>query len=169
MTKEGRKEWLNKGYHFYDNIRPYQCKHCGKRFEDWDVFNAHITLNKKKIKDKISKTISESYSESKREELLKGRLKDNEDYQLLIESYNLNKRKRPFVCSICGKAFKSKRVGLKPHLQRMHNIKVDTKIKTEIKTEPELKTEPKPKPILKLKTRDPRGDIRTATIQTEEK
>ncbi len=173
MSSKGRADWLNKGYEFYNNIRPYYCKHCGSRFNDWDVFNKHIDYYLTKITDKIRENIDPDYSDKMKEELVNRRASENEDYKLLIESYNINKRKKPFVCTICGKAFRSKRVGLKPHLERMHGIKVDTKIKTEIKTEPELeiknKTKPKPTPVLKLKARDPRGDIRTATIQTGSK
>ncbi len=68
MSNRGRKEWIEKGYEFYNNIRPYYCKHCGSRYEDWDNFYAHITLYKKKIKNNIEKTIGSEYSEKARED-----------------------------------------------------------------------------------------------------
>ncbi len=126
MSIKGRKDWLNKGYHFYDNIRPYKCDHCGARFDDWANFDAHIKFYKKKIEQKIRASISSEYSDKMKEERVKKLASENEDYKLLIDSYEANKRKKPFVCTICGRAFKSKKVGLKPHLERMHNIEVDT-------------------------------------------
>ncbi len=127
MTISGHKEWIEKGYHFYDNIRPYYCKHCGSRFEDWDTFTFHLNYHKHKIAMQIRANLDKGYSEKTKDSITKERLRDNTDYQLLLDSYEENKRRKPFICTICGKAFRSKRSGLRPHLKRMHNITIPIK------------------------------------------
>jgi len=121
----GRKDWKEKGYHFYDELRPYFCKHCGQRYADWDLYLKHYKYVKKKIEEKIMKEISPALSDKGKEKALQNRLNDDKDYRLLQESYEENKRRRPFVCNMCGKTFKSKKYGLKPHLKKVHGIDVD--------------------------------------------
>ncbi len=122
MSIKGRKEWKEKGYHFYDSIRPFKCKHCGKNYSDWHLFKMHYRYYKRKIENEIMKSIDPSLSESYKQNKLKEKLKENKDYQLLLESYEENKRKRPFICNVCGKAFRSKKDGLLPHLIKVHGI-----------------------------------------------
>jgi len=57
-----------------------------------------------------------------KKKVLSERLKENKDYQFLQESLEENKRKRPFVCNICGKSFRSKKDGLLPHLIKVHQM-----------------------------------------------
>ncbi len=122
MSIKGRNEWKEKGYHFYDSIRPFKCKHCGKNYSDWHLFMAHYKYYKQKIEKDIMKTIDISASEKYKQSRLNEKLKENKDYQLLQESFEENKRKRPFICNICGKSFHSKKDGLLPHLINVHGI-----------------------------------------------
>jgi len=52
------------------------------------------------------------------------KLQENKEYQLLQECYNENMKKRPFVCNMCGKAFRSKG-NLKAHYMKIHDIDID--------------------------------------------
>jgi len=129
-----RKQWLNEGYFYYDKIRPFYCKHCNQRFEDWVNFYKHFKYTKQKIENEIIKSIDPPLSESYRQNKLKEKLKENKEYQLLQESYNENRKKRPFVCYICGKSFRNKKLGLKEHLKRVHGIDIDNQAPMENKT-----------------------------------
>ncbi len=121
----GRKDWKEQGYHFYDTLRPYYCKHCGQRFADWDNFKLHYWYVKKKIESNIMKEINPEFSDKMKQKTMQSKLNENNEFKLLQEAYNENKNKRPFVCNICGKTFKSKKYGLKPHLKKVHGIDVD--------------------------------------------
>ncbi len=68
------------------------------------------------------KGIDPAYSEDAKRKVLSDKLKENKDYQLLEESFEENKRKRPFICNICSKSFRSKKDGLLPHLINFHGI-----------------------------------------------
>ncbi len=120
-----RKEWEKEGFFYYDKIRPFFCKHCNQRFSDWINFYMHYTYTEQKIKNEILRDMkSRGYSDKFIETELQKKLKENKDYQLLQESYNENKRKRPFVCNLCGKTFRSKR-SLKDHYLKIHGVNID--------------------------------------------
>ncbi len=120
-----RKEWEKEGFFYYDKIRPYFCKHCNQRFEDWINFYMHYNYVKGKIVNEIKTDMkNRGYSDKFIEAEFPKRLQENKDYQLLQESYNENKKKRPFVCNLCGKNFRNK-VNLKAHYLKIHGIDVD--------------------------------------------
>jgi len=91
-------------------------------YPDWHLFLAHYKYYIEKIEGEIKSRISPEYSENMKKKVLSERLKENEDYQLLLESYEENKKKRPFICNICGTSFRSKKDGLLPHLIKVHGI-----------------------------------------------
>ncbi len=133
-----RKEWEKEGFFYYDKIRPYFCKHCNQRFADWINFEMHYQYVKQKIEKEIlndmkNRGLSEKYIEVE----LPKKLQENKDYQLLLESYNENKKKRPFVCHLCGKTFHNK-TGLKAHYLKIHGIDVDELRKEREKKEQEM-------------------------------
>jgi len=120
-----RKEWEKEGYFYYDKIRPFYCKHCNQRFEDWINFKMHYNYVKEKIEKEIMNDLKDrGYSDNFINKEFSNKLKENKDYQLLQESYEENKKKRPFVCNLCGKTFRSKR-SLKDHYKNIHGIDIN--------------------------------------------
>ncbi len=79
------------------------------------------------------KEINPAFSDKMKQKILQTKLNENKEYKLLLEAYNENKNKRPFVCNICGKTFKSKKYGLKPYLKKVHGIDIDTQVPMENK------------------------------------
>jgi len=122
--KDSKKQWLEEGFFFYDHVRPFYCYHCNQNFADWHNFYEHYKYVKKKIENQIKASIDPDYSEKYKEQAIQDRLKNNEDYKLLQQSYEENKKKRPFVCHICGKNFRNKK-GLKRHYKKIHGIDYD--------------------------------------------
>ncbi len=131
-----RKEWKRDGYFYYDKIRPFHCYHCNQNFADWKNFYVHYTYNKQKLENQIKKSILKKWeedpasmpSEKIRAKILENktneRLEENKDYKLLQKSYAENKKKRPFVCHMCGKNFRNKK-SLKDHYKKIHGIDYD--------------------------------------------
>jgi len=119
-----RKEWKEEGYFYYDKIRPFHCYHCNQNFSDWKNFYEHYKYAKKKIEDQITASVDPKFSEIYRKKAIEDRKKENKDLKLLEKSYEENRKKRPFVCHVCGKNFRNKK-GLKDHYKKIHNIDYD--------------------------------------------
>jgi len=119
-----RKEWKRDGYFYYDKIRPFHCYHCNQNFADWKNFSEHYRYVKKKIEKQIEDSIDPSYSEAYKKKAIQERMKENKEFKLLQKSYEENKKKRPFVCHMCGKNYRNKK-SLKEHYKKIHNIDYD--------------------------------------------
>jgi len=118
----------------YNNMRPFYCLHCGRNFKDYPYLYVHVIREMIYLEYSALNELQKGDPKGTQPDkvtlqMAKKNVHKSKSYELLKQTLEENRKRRPFVCHICHKNFREQQTQ-KGHYLRVHHINVGNAIKT---------------------------------------
>jgi len=121
----------------YNNMHPFYCLHCGRNFKDYPYLYAHVIREMINLEYSALNELQKGDPKGTQPDkvtlqIAKKNAHKSKPYELIKQTLEENRKRRPFICYICHKNFREKQT-LKGHYLRVHHINMGNAIKTGLK------------------------------------